>query len=92
MLIERVTDPVAEFLETYGEWRYVYGINDPRISELKTAIVAHSGSRSLTSDQVIKLQSLVRLIEHEQAALLVNATQHRQVSPHWMSDAVSFPN
>jgi hypothetical protein len=68
-----VSNPVAEFLETYRDWRYDYGINDPCINELKAAILAESERESLTTDQRVKLQSLARLIEHEQAALLVRA-------------------
>jgi hypothetical protein len=66
-------NPVAEFLDTYRDWRYDYGINDPCINELKAAIMAVSERESLEPDQKIKLQSLARLIEHEQAALLVRA-------------------
>ena len=68
-----IANPVAEFLGTYRDWRYDYGINDPCINELKAAIIAESERESVTPDQRIKLQSLARLIEHEQAALLVRA-------------------
>ncbi len=68
-----ISNPVAEFLETYRDWRYEYGINDPCINELKAAILVESERESVTPDQRTKLRSLARLIEHEQAALLVRA-------------------
>ncbi len=53
--------------------RYAYGINSPCIAELKAAIAFESESDSLPLDQRIRLQCLVRAIEHERAGLLVRA-------------------
>ena len=63
--------PVIEYLELYREMRCEHGINSPYIAELKSAIAFESECSSLPLDQRIRLQCLVRTIEHEQMGLLV---------------------
>ena len=66
-------DPVLEYLQAYRALRYEQGINSPCIGELKAAIQFDSERSSLPLDQRIRLQCLVRAIEHEQSGLLVRA-------------------
>ena len=63
-------DLAFEYLRTYREWRYVYGLGDPCIEELKAAILADSERSALAIDQRDRLEILLRLIEHEQASQL----------------------
>ena len=64
------SDLASEYLRTYREWRYVYGLHDPCIEELKAAILADSDRGALAIDQKDRLEILLRLIEHEQASHL----------------------
>jgi hypothetical protein len=64
-------DPIAEYLQAYRDMRYEHGINSPFIDELKAAILFESECTSLPLDQRIRLNCLVRAIEHEQSGLLV---------------------
>jgi hypothetical protein len=64
-------DVVSEYLHAFRERSYERGINDPCISELKSQIATESERNSYSFDQKVRLQSLVRTIEHAQAGLLV---------------------
>ena len=67
------SDPAVEFLRTYREWRYVYGLHDPCIDELKAAIVVESAREALTLEQRDRLECLVRLIDREQRQAMEQA-------------------
>jgi hypothetical protein len=65
--IEFAPDPAAVYLRIYREWRYVYGLRDPCIDEIKAAIVVESESDALSIEQKDRLDVLLCLIEREQA-------------------------
>jgi hypothetical protein len=67
------SDVACEYLRTYREWRYVYGLHDPCIDELKAAIVAECARETLTLEQRDRLECLVRLIDREQRQALEQA-------------------
>jgi hypothetical protein len=67
------SDLASEYLRTYREWRYVYGLDDPCIDELKAAIVAECAREALTLEQRDRLECLVRLIDREQRQAMEQA-------------------
>jgi len=62
------SDPAAEYLRVYREWRDDYGLGDPCIQELQAAILVEIDCESHGVAQRDRLEMLLRLIEREQAA------------------------
>ncbi len=59
-------DLAAEYLQTYRQWRNLYGMADACIEELKAEILEACEEPSMTIEHREKLFSLAQLIELEQ--------------------------
>jgi hypothetical protein len=61
-------DPANDYLQTYREWRYAYGLNDPCIDELRAAILVESERDALPITVRDRLETLACLIKREQGS------------------------
>jgi hypothetical protein len=58
-------DLIAEYLQTFFEWRARYGLADACMDELRAAMLVDSERESLTQGQRRRLRLLAQLIEDE---------------------------
>ena len=63
-------DLIAEYMQTFFEWRARYGLADDCIDELRAAVLADSEAESLTEGQRRRLRLLAQLIEDERRRAL----------------------
>ena len=58
-------DLIAEYTQTFFEWRTRYGLADACMDELRAAMLVDSERESLTQEQRRRLLLLAQLIEDE---------------------------
>lgn len=58
-------DVLAEYIQTFFEWRARYGLADDCMDELRAAVLVESERESLTGEQRRRLRLLAQLIEDE---------------------------
>ena len=63
-------DLVADYMQTFFEWRARYGLADDCMEELRAAVLADSDGASLTEQQRCRLRLLAQLIEDERRRVL----------------------
>lgn len=63
-------DVIAEYMQTFFEWRARYGLADDCMEELRAAVLVDSERESLSADQRRRLRLLARLIEDERRRAL----------------------
>jgi len=63
-------DLIAEYMQTFFEWRARYGLADDCMEELRAAVLVDSERDSLTNEQRRRLQLLAQLIEDERRRVL----------------------
>lgn len=63
-------DVIAEYLQTFFEWRARYGLADDCMEELRAAVLVDSEKETLSEDQRRRLRVLAQLIEDERRRVL----------------------
>lgn len=66
-------DVIAEYMQTFFEWRARYGLADDCMDELRAAVLVDSERESLTEEQRRRLRLLAQLIEDERRRVLHHA-------------------
>ena len=63
-------DLIAEYMQTFFEWRARYGFTNDCMDELRAAVLVDSERESLTNEQRRRLRLLAQLIEDERRRAL----------------------
>ncbi len=69
-------DIVADYRQTYVEWRADYGLSDACMGELLAALCVEADAPSIKPAQRVRLNALARMIEAE----MIGASQVRRVA------------